>query len=551
MDAFFIYLLKSTAILGLFLGVYFMLLKRETFFAGNRFYLLFGLLAALLLPVVEFTKIVWVSPANTMPVGNRGVLLATSNTVSWDWNKLFLIIYVLGVLVFAIRLAMQFFSLHRILQSGQIIKKGKFTHVIYDKVTAPFSFFNYLVYNPESCSSQELALILKHEKAHANQRHSFDIIFIQIFMIFQWCNPLVWWYRNTLIQNLEYLADNATVLDLPSLKEYQYTLLKLATGQPNLSITNQFFNSLIKKRIVMLHQDQSTKQQLWKYGTIVPLLILFLVTFNTKTVAQQRIEETVEERIESDKELHLKRNNEVIVGKITKNSTVDELAKLKQDIKKTPGSDLSYSKIKRNQKNEIYTIHLKYKTATGFVNGNYSGNSNEPIEVIRFGQNKTGGLFISMNDVKRKQLATKDKLGKKKKKNKRIKIKEKDKKEVTKRIETIDISNENGVEKIIVNGKEVTKEELEELGIEIEEVKEEEEEEETEELTDALVAVKVKNFNNKKPLYVVNGKKWNGDFEKDLDLTKVKTLNVIKPPTAVEKYGKDGKNGVVEVELKE
>ena len=50
------YLIKASAILGIFLLTYQLLLRKETFFRLNRFFLLTGIGAALLLPLVTIQE---------------------------------------------------------------------------------------------------------------------------------------------------------------------------------------------------------------------------------------------------------------------------------------------------------------------------------------------------------------------------------------------------------------------------------------------------------------------------------------------------------------
>ena len=130
-------------------------------------------------------------------------------------------------------------------------------------------------------------MILNHEKTHCRQHHSIDIIMVNILAIIQWCNPFSWWYKNLVYQNLEYLADASVVEAGVSTKVYGSVLI--ATVQQQLqssSITNNFHQSLIKKRIVMLHNKK--RPAYWKYALVLPVLGLFVSSFNTETVAQVR-----------------------------------------------------------------------------------------------------------------------------------------------------------------------------------------------------------------------------------------------------------------------
>lgn len=62
MEAFFIYFLKANGLLITFYLAYYFLLQKETFFNKNRWFLLSGLLISILLPLITYTKIVWITP---------------------------------------------------------------------------------------------------------------------------------------------------------------------------------------------------------------------------------------------------------------------------------------------------------------------------------------------------------------------------------------------------------------------------------------------------------------------------------------------------------
>jgi hypothetical protein len=95
-------------------------------------------------------------------------------------------------------------------------------------------------------------------------------------------------YKKAIIQNLEYIADKKAMSQIEDKKEYQRALLKVVTHQNSISITNQFYQSLIKKRIVMLNKNQSHKRNSLKYALIIPALIGFVVLFQIETIAQEK-----------------------------------------------------------------------------------------------------------------------------------------------------------------------------------------------------------------------------------------------------------------------
>lgn len=287
MESFFVPLLKSSMLLLLFLLSYYVFLRRETFFISNRFFLVVGLIASFAMPFITITKTVYIERAplihsGTVELNSLGTVVEPEPSLNWPFA--ILAIYLLGILIFSIRLIFQLLAIRKIKKRGLVSQEDGYYHVKTHKWISPFSFFKYIFYFPQQFTRQELNTIINHEKVHVRQYHSLDILFIEIVHILQWFNPTIWFYKAALKQNLEFIADSQACGSDERKKEYQYLMLKQATANHNISIVNPFFNSIIKKRIVMLNQRKSKRIHLLKFLPILPLLGLFLMGFNTKEV---------------------------------------------------------------------------------------------------------------------------------------------------------------------------------------------------------------------------------------------------------------------------
>ncbi|MBT8209909.1 MAG: M56 family peptidase, partial [Eudoraea sp.] len=212
MDVILVYMAKASGILALFFGVYQLFLKKETFFEANRHFLLGGILVAFTVPFVEITRYVTVEPLafanlNQLPVS------ASTNMADQgpDWLLLLTGIYAAGILVMSIKFAIQLLSLRRLMQRHHIRKIGAIRLVETDQDLSPFSFFNYIFYNPAQFSKSELEAIRQHEKAHCTQGHSLDMLLGHLLTITLWFNPLSWLYKRNIQQNLEFLADSSAI----------------------------------------------------------------------------------------------------------------------------------------------------------------------------------------------------------------------------------------------------------------------------------------------------------------------------------------------------
>ncbi|WP_345094915.1 M56 family metallopeptidase [Flavobacterium chungnamense] len=400
------YLLKSSGLLAAFFLAYHFLLRKETFFTSNRWFLLSGLATSILLPLFFITKVVYVeSPKITLPVApennNLPIIIDKATTItteSIDWLQILFIVYGIVATILIIKVIIDLFSLAKLLRKQTIQKQEDLSYININQDIAPFSFFNYIVFNSSLYSQEELESILLHEKIHSQEKHSVDVLVAKLFTIVFWFNPLIWWYQKAIIQNLEYIADSKAIQNIEDKKCYQMALLKVVSHQNCLPITNHFYQSLIKKRIVMLNKNQSNKKSIWKYTLILPVIIAFVFLFQIKVVAQEKLIQI------SDGSSISASTREVTEMYWTKNSTDEEF---KDDIESLKSSDItmSLSGIKRNDKNEIIEIMISYQDKLGNSDSKkiFKENGIDPIyfrrDINQDGKGEIGFYNLGTNEI--------------------------------------------------------------------------------------------------------------------------------------------------------
>lgn len=282
---FLIYILKSTAVLSLFYLIYLALLKNETFFDTNRKFLIGGILISFMLPLMKFTRTVYRElPVFDFPITEAEVAVAEIPQNSFEFGiwEVALSLYFLGVVVMTFLFLRKLFGLLRFFRSQNYTVQDGFRVIQADGLEAPFSFFKYIVVDQHQYTAQDFEMILEHEQTHARQYHSLDTLFMQLMLIINWFNPLAWFYRSAVIQNLEYLADATTAGKLNSRRNYQLALVKVAVPGKVPALTHSFYQSFIKKRIVMLNKQSSSKTNQLKMAVILPVLAVFIWSFNFK-----------------------------------------------------------------------------------------------------------------------------------------------------------------------------------------------------------------------------------------------------------------------------
>ena len=574
MEVFGLYLLKVSAILLLFRAIYGLFLQKETTFVENRFFLLFGMLAAIFLPFLKIKRTVFVELTPTVPSNafSSSTFLDSSTAVgSINWMLILFLIYTLGCLIFLLRFMLQLKSIKRLSKHAHIWKEEDLMHVETKERIAPFSFFKSLFYNPNQFKDAQLQAILIHEKVHARQWHSLDVICCEVMKILLWFNPLTWLYQRTVQQNLEFLADAQAVGNFNK-TSYQYLMVNQATGH-QIAITNSFYNSLIKKRIVMLNKNRSKQINVLKTLLVIPLLTLFMVSFSTETRYQFKNGDD-SSTIAANKKVELQ---------INKNTSDEELMKMKNDLA-AEGVDLSYTTV-RNDAKEIIDISVEVtgegQNGASFKNSHSSSDSangispliiiidleNSLASIMTKGDYKTNvrkitssgsSVWISSGDDEHQEII----------------IKEKD-----------------GAKKIFIDGEEVDEEDLHEHDVNVFIHEDEDDshgnfsfhissdDEEKHEKRVKITKKKSKggghvtilrdsdddsdidvideaegfffiDSDGKDPLYVIDGKEASKKEVKKLSPKDIESIEVRKGKGATKKYGKKAKDGVVEITLK-
>ncbi|GAB2783839.1 hypothetical protein GCM10027275_29880 [Rhabdobacter roseus] len=289
----FIYLGKVSLYWVLLYACYWFLLRQHTFFRWNRTYLLGALLLAFVLPLIKYPERIPVMPTAVYAVAKVPVVVVAPEAVVYTaaqtthWSQFLWVVYGLGVLLMAGRLYNYLRDLFNYLHQGETIELDECTLVLMntDEVGS-FSFWKWVVVS-RSDYEQHFDAILRHELVHVQQRHSFDILLVEVLRVLFWFNPVLIFYKNSLQQVHEYLADE----EAPERDRYAAFLVSYALGAPLATLTNHFFtSSLLKQRIKMLYKNRNSPWTLGRYLAVVPLIGLVLML----TAARQRLITAIE-----------------------------------------------------------------------------------------------------------------------------------------------------------------------------------------------------------------------------------------------------------------
>ena len=287
-----IFLLKLTLCWGFFALIYSLLLRQETFFRSSRLYLLgtaaLGILLACWpeseLPAPLFSP---EEPIIFLPLINIGMQTAENTAqsipgISWLW-----VVYILGAALAGARTVHGLFKIYQLLKTGawRRLEDGAIL-IETPAVKIPFSFFKW-VFIPAPTPSDNLPMLLAHERAHARGGHSYDVLFAEILCVFLWFHPLSHWYRKALRTVHEYLAD-AAASSQSDKKQYGLLLIGQAQSGMQLSLVNHFFQSPLKQRIIMLTKTSSSPVRALKFALVLPLTLLFILVFRQGPLLAQQ-----------------------------------------------------------------------------------------------------------------------------------------------------------------------------------------------------------------------------------------------------------------------
>lgn len=279
------YLMEANLYLGAFYLCYCLFLNRETHYNMNRAYLLFSCLAAFVLPVVQLgilkpapqaVTISYAVPADVSLKQLAPIASPTSVKPVFTWDDGLLYAYLIGAGIFLFILLFKLYKLARLARTNGHISDNGYNIIQLDEPNTAFSFFKYLFIgvNPRSADT-----IIRHELVHIRQKHSADILFIELLKVVNWFNPFIYLVQRSLRTVHEYIADEQTASSGNGALAYSSFLVENAYGLSGTSVTHSFFNyNLLKKRIIMLHQKRSGKLARLKYLLTMPVCAGLLCT---------------------------------------------------------------------------------------------------------------------------------------------------------------------------------------------------------------------------------------------------------------------------------
>lgn len=280
------YIFKVNLVLSCTVLLYLLVFRRLTFFKWNRAFLLASLVLSYLLPLFHW------------PGGAPLVAAADIRGISWEFTeevislpgpvgspadafvpgRIIVPVYFLGVLfsffIHTFRLAV----LGRRCAGARPVGGKRIRVFVCPDNSPSFTLFRR-IYLGRDVWTEGKVHVLRHEKVHARQLHSLDLIFMNFAGVLLWFNPFVYLLLRVTRENHEYLADAPARSSMDGLVAYlqllgEESFRRLAPGP-----VNYFKSSTLKKRIIMLTNTYTNTQKKALYLLTIPLIALLFLAF--------------------------------------------------------------------------------------------------------------------------------------------------------------------------------------------------------------------------------------------------------------------------------
>ncbi|MEL6559829.1 MAG: M56 family metallopeptidase [Bacteroidota bacterium] len=306
------YLLKASLILMGFSTIYYFISKGLTFYQLNRAVLVFIVVAAFSIPLIEFNVEVsnnnqvveflekevpdpaislsmQTTEASTSATEEVTILPAKPTKVqvekaqtSFAINELLIAIYLIGVFAFLTLIVKNLITVISLKHKGRKINYEGYKLLLCD-TQQPFSFFNLIFISQEHLSRADVHVILKHESIHSKQLHSLDALLFELLKAALWFNPFVYYLSKQSRLNNEFLTDKI-VTDQEGIEVYSNALLNLGRRDSpafhQLSLVNSFALLSLKPRVMQLVKKPSDGKWKFSYLSFLPMITVFLLLFS-------------------------------------------------------------------------------------------------------------------------------------------------------------------------------------------------------------------------------------------------------------------------------
>lgn len=286
------YLLQVVIASGILYLYYHIALRNKKFHQYNRFYLLGAVVISVLIPFLNIpvyftqeqtqssfvlqTLTVISAPEMGQEVKAAVTEIAVRKMV--DPATLLYYAYALLALLALVKIILSLLRISRLKKNNPVERIDRIYFINTTEPGTPFSFFHWLFWNKNiELRSEKGEQIFRHELFHIQQKHSIDLLLMELLTVVFWINPFFYLMKKELRAIHEFLADQFAV-NKTDKWDYAETLL-MQTLQTKHSLVNPFFHNQIKRRIAMITDSEKTRFRYLRKLLVLPLAVLITGLF--------------------------------------------------------------------------------------------------------------------------------------------------------------------------------------------------------------------------------------------------------------------------------
>lgn len=247
------YLIQVIICSSILYGYYHFALRNKKFHLYNRYYLLATVILSIVIPFVHVpiylpssekqsaliqTLSILAHPnaSNEMPLASVTILETPIHTL----QNIFHAVLVRGSDII-VRFLAAIFQIKKIISKYISERIDHFYFVNTDEQGTPFSFFQWLFWNKKiELNSKEGRQVFRHELFHIQQKHSWDVVFMDICLVIFWINPFLHLTKRELRTIHEFLADEFATSEKDKWDYAELLLIQVLNSHPN-HLINPFF----------------------------------------------------------------------------------------------------------------------------------------------------------------------------------------------------------------------------------------------------------------------------------------------------------------------
>lgn len=296
MKALIFYLLQVAVCHTVFYLVYRTLYSNLAYFNFSRIYLLSATVISFIIPLLSIG--VWQPSDHALGsslsflsfINQGGVTPVRAETTApasgYDLVDLLfpalLTVYLMGCLFVSYKLLRSLWKIHMLIKNNGIVREEDYRIVRVKNGPAFFSFMTciFINENKNSLKQDEYKTVLLHEQAHIRQKHSYDLLLMEIAGVVCWFNPFLKKLKTSLCQVHEYLADKAVMNTNQDPDAYSKLIVRLSHHYEAERFVHPFSIADLKTRINMLHIQKQNKMKAVRLVATIPLLALLMMAFS-------------------------------------------------------------------------------------------------------------------------------------------------------------------------------------------------------------------------------------------------------------------------------